>query len=81
MESMRRALVLGTRDYFAKCGFSRAVVGLSGGIDSAVTLCIAVEALGPDNVLGVAMPSPFSSPAEPRRRARAGREPGHRAAT
>jgi len=61
VESMRRALVLGTRDYFAKCGFDRAVVGLSGGIDSAVTLCLAVEALGAANVLGVAMPSPFSS--------------------
>jgi NAD+ synthase (glutamine-hydrolysing) len=61
-ESIRRALVLGTRDYFAKCGFSRAVVGLSGGIDSALTLCIAAEALGADNVLAVAMPSPYSSP-------------------
>jgi NAD+ synthase (glutamine-hydrolysing) len=60
-ESIRRALVLGTRDYFAKCGFSRAVVGLSGGVDSALTLCVAVEALGADNVLAVAMPSPFSS--------------------
>jgi NAD+ synthase (glutamine-hydrolysing) len=62
-ESIRRALVLGARDYFAKCGFARAVVGLSGGIDSAVTLCLAVEALGADHVLGVAMPSPYSSPA------------------
>jgi NAD+ synthase (glutamine-hydrolysing) len=62
-DSIRRALVLGTRDYFAKCGFDRAVVGLSGGIDSALTLCIAVEALGADNVLAVAMPSPHSSPA------------------
>jgi len=60
-DSIRRALVLGTRDYFAKCGFSRAVVGLSGGIDSALTLCIAAEALGADNVLAVAMPSPHSS--------------------
>lgn len=60
-ESIRRALVLGARDYFAKCGFKRAVIGLSGGIDSAVTLCLAVEALGAGNVLGVAMPSPFSS--------------------
>jgi NAD+ synthase (glutamine-hydrolysing) len=60
-ESIRRALVLGARDYFAKCGFTRAVVGLSGGIDSAVTLCIAAEALGPGHVLGVAMPSPHSS--------------------
>ena len=61
LESMRRALVLGARDYFAKCAFDRAVVGLSGGIDSAVTLCLAVEALGAKNVLGIAMPSPFSS--------------------
>ncbi|HET6348917.1 MAG TPA: NAD+ synthase [Candidatus Krumholzibacteria bacterium] len=61
IESMRRALVLGVRDYFGKCGFTRAVVGLSGGIDSAVTLALAAEALGPGNVLGVAMPSPFSS--------------------
>ncbi|HET6463218.1 MAG TPA: NAD+ synthase, partial [Candidatus Krumholzibacteria bacterium] len=63
IESMRRALVLGARDYFAKCGFTRAVVGLSGGIDSALTLCLAAEALGTENVLGVAMPSPFSSDA------------------
>jgi NAD+ synthase (glutamine-hydrolysing) len=62
LESIRRALVMGARDYFSKCGFDRAVVGLSGGIDSAVTLCIAAEALGPANVLGIAMPSPFSSP-------------------
>jgi NAD+ synthase (glutamine-hydrolysing) len=61
IESMRRALVLGARDYFLKCGFSRAVVGLSGGIDSALTLCLAAEALGAQNVQGVAMPSPFSS--------------------
>ncbi len=61
-ESVRRALVLGVRDYFKKCGFSRALVGLSGGIDSALTVCIAVEALGRENVLAVAMPSPVSSP-------------------
>ncbi len=61
-DTIRDALVLGTRDYFAKCGFSRAVVGLSGGIDSAVTLCIAVEALGADHVSTLAMPSPFSLP-------------------
>ncbi|HEU4365753.1 MAG TPA: NAD+ synthase [Candidatus Krumholzibacteria bacterium] len=60
-ESIQRALVLGTRDYFAKCGFTRAVVGLSGGVDSALTLCIAAEALGAENVLAVAMPSPYSS--------------------
>jgi NAD+ synthase/NAD+ synthase (glutamine-hydrolysing) len=56
-----RALVLGTRDYARKCGFSRAVLGLSGGIDSALTAAIAAEALGAGNVLGVLMPSPYSS--------------------
>jgi NAD+ synthase/NAD+ synthase (glutamine-hydrolysing) len=56
-----RALVLGTRDYATKCGFERAVLGLSGGIDSALTAAIAAEALGPDRVLGVLMPSPYSS--------------------
>ena len=56
-----RALVLGTRDYAGKCGFSRAVIGLSGGIDSALTAAIAADALGADQVLGVLMPSPFSS--------------------
>ncbi len=58
---VRAALVLGLRDYVKKCGFHRAVLGLSGGIDSAVTAAIAAEALGAENVLGVAMPSPFSS--------------------
>ena len=56
-----RALVLGTRDYARKCRFSRVVLGLSGGIDSAITAAIAAEALGPQNVLGVLMPSPYSS--------------------
>ncbi|MDP9037990.1 MAG: NAD+ synthase [Acidobacteriota bacterium] len=56
-----QALVLGTRDYVRKCGFSKALVGLSGGIDSALVAAIAVEALGADNVLGVGMPSEFSS--------------------
>jgi NAD+ synthase (glutamine-hydrolysing) len=56
-----RALVLGTRDYARKCGFARAVLGLSGGVDSAITAAIAAEALGPENVLGVLMPSPYSS--------------------
>src|SRR5262249_44934874 len=56
-----RALVLGTRDYMRKCGFSSAVLGLSGGIDSALTAAIAVEAVGASNVLGVMMPSPYSS--------------------
>jgi len=55
------ALTLGTRDYLHKCGFSRAVIGLSGGIDSALTAAIAVRALGSENVLGVAMPSRYSS--------------------
>ena len=55
------ALVLGLRDYLAKCGFHKVVIGLSGGIDSAVTSALAVEALGPDNVLGVTMPGPYSS--------------------
>ena len=56
-----RALVLGTRDYVRKCGFSSAVLGLSGGIDSALTAAIAVDAVGADRVLGVLMPSPYSS--------------------
>ena len=56
-----QALVLGTRDYVRKCGFSKAVVGLSGGIDSALVAAIAAEALGAENVLGVGMPSPYSS--------------------
>ncbi len=61
VESIYQALVLGVKDYFAKCGFRKAVLGLSGGIDSALVACIAAEALGPENVLGVTMPSPFSS--------------------
>ena len=61
MESLRQALVLGIRDYAAKCGFRSAVLGLSGGIDSAVVACLAVEALGADKLTGVAMPSPYSS--------------------
>jgi NAD+ synthase (glutamine-hydrolysing) len=59
--SVYRALVLGLHDYVHKCGFSRVVLGLSGGVDSAVACCVAVEALGVDNVLGVTMPSEFSS--------------------
>jgi NAD+ synthetase len=55
------ALSLGVKDYLHKCGFESAVIGLSGGIDSAVTAAIAVEALGPNNVRGVAMPSQYSS--------------------
>ena len=57
------ALVLGTRDYVRKCGFQTALVGLSGGVDSSVTVAIAVDALGEGNVLGVGMPGPYSSEA------------------
>ena len=60
-ECTYRAVVLGTRDYVRKCGFPRALVGLSGGIDSAVVACIAVDALGKENVIGVGMPSQYSS--------------------
>ena len=56
-----RALVLGTRDYARKCGFTSAVLGLSGGVDSALTAAIAVDAVGAGRVLGVLMPSPYSS--------------------
>ncbi|MGH9677553.1 MAG: NAD+ synthase, partial [Candidatus Acidiferrum sp.] len=55
------ALVLGTRDYVRKCGFHKVLLGLSGGIDSALTAAIAVDALGAENVMGVTMPSPYSS--------------------
>jgi NAD+ synthase (glutamine-hydrolysing) len=55
------ALVLGTRDYMHKCGFQKAIVGLSGGIDSALTAAIAADAAGPENVIGVGMPGPYSS--------------------
>jgi NAD+ synthase/NAD+ synthase (glutamine-hydrolysing) len=55
------ALVLGTRDYVRKCGFNKAIVGLSGGIDSALTAAVATEALGKENVIGVGMPSQYSS--------------------
>jgi len=57
-----QALVLGLRDYVRKCGFSSVLLGLSGGIDSALTAVIAAEALGPQQVLGVSLPSQFSSP-------------------
>lgn len=60
-EAAWRALVLGTRDYVHKCGFRKALVGLSGGIDSALVAAIATEALGPENVMTVGMPSPYSS--------------------
>lgn len=60
-ESLFQALVIGTRDYAHKCGFKSAVLGLSGGIDSSVVACIAAEALGAANVLGLAMPSVYSA--------------------
>ena len=60
-EAVYEALVTGTRDYLRKCGFQRVLIGLSGGIDSSLTAVIAVEALGRENVRGVAMPGPFSS--------------------
>jgi NAD+ synthase/NAD+ synthase (glutamine-hydrolysing) len=59
--SAYEALVLGTRDYVRKCGFHKVIIGLSGGIDSALTAAIAVDALGPENVIGVGMPGPYSS--------------------
>jgi len=59
--SVYSALVLGTRDYMQKCGFKTAVIGLSGGIDSALTAVIAADAVGPENVVGVGMPGPYSS--------------------
>ncbi|MGC2450404.1 MAG: NAD+ synthase [Candidatus Sulfotelmatobacter sp.] len=59
--SVYSALVLGTRDYMRKCGFHKAIIGLSGGIDSALTAVIAADAVGPENVIGVGMPGPYSS--------------------
>jgi NAD+ synthase (glutamine-hydrolysing) len=59
--SAYEALVLGTRDYVHKCGFKKAIIGLSGGIDSALTASIAADALGSENVVGVGMPGPYSS--------------------
>ena len=59
--SAYHALVLGTRDYVRKCGFRKVIIGLSGGIDSALTAAIAADAVGPENVIGVGMPGPFSS--------------------
>jgi NAD+ synthase (glutamine-hydrolysing) len=60
--SVYAALVLGTRDYIRKCGFQKAIIGLSGGIDSALTAVIAADAVGPENVIGIGMPGPYSSP-------------------
>jgi NAD+ synthase (glutamine-hydrolysing) len=61
LENLFQALVMGTRDYARKCGFKSAVLGLSGGIDSSIVACIAAEALGAGNVLGVSMPSMYSA--------------------
>ena len=61
VEEVYRALVLGTRDYLRKTGFAKALVGLSGGIDSALTATLATDALGKENVVGIAMPSRYSS--------------------
>jgi NAD+ synthase (glutamine-hydrolysing) len=61
IEAVYRALLLGTRDYVRKCGFRKVVIGLSGGVDSSLVASIAADALGPDNVHGVAMPGPYSS--------------------
>ena len=60
-EAVYQALVLGTRDYIRKCGFQKVLIGLSGGIDSSLVAAVAVEAVGKENVMGVAMPGPFSS--------------------
>jgi NAD+ synthase/NAD+ synthase (glutamine-hydrolysing) len=61
-EAVYEALVLGTRDYLRKCGFRQVLLGLSGGIDSSLTAVLAVDAVGQENVVGVAMPGPYSSP-------------------
>ena len=61
LEDIKNALTLGIRDYLFKCGFKMAVIGLSGGIDSALTAALAVEALGKENVMGITMPSKYSS--------------------
>jgi NAD+ synthase (glutamine-hydrolysing) len=61
IESIHDALALGVRDYVRKCGFTKVVLGLSGGIDSAVVCCLAAAALGPEKVLGITMPSEYSS--------------------
>jgi NAD+ synthase (glutamine-hydrolysing) len=62
LEEVYQALALGTRDYTRKNGFEKVLLGLSGGIDSAVTAAIAAAALGPENVIGISMPSKFNSP-------------------
>jgi NAD+ synthase (glutamine-hydrolysing) len=60
-DAVYQALAMGTRDYIRKCGFARVIIGLSGGIDSALTAAIAVDAVGKENVIGVGMPGPYSS--------------------
>jgi len=70
------ALVLGTRDYVVKNGFQKVLIGLSGGIDSSLVATIAVDALGSENVIGVSMPSRYSSPGS---RTDAELKPGHQA--
>jgi NAD+ synthase/NAD+ synthase (glutamine-hydrolysing) len=60
-EAVYQALAMGTRDYIRKCGFERVIIALSGGIDSALTAAIAVDAVGKENVIGVGMPGPYSS--------------------
>lgn len=62
IEAVCLALILGMRDYVCKCGFRKVIVGLSGGIDSSLVATLAADALGPENVLGVSMPGPYSSP-------------------
>jgi NAD+ synthase (glutamine-hydrolysing) len=62
VDEIYRALILGTKDYTGKNGFKKVLLGLSGGVDSSVTAAIAVAALGPENVIGVSMPSKFNSP-------------------
>ncbi len=71
------ALVLGTRDYVRKCGFRKVLVALSGGIDSALVAAIAKDALGAENVLGIGMPSPYSSAGLDRRQPQPGRKSRH----
>ena len=73
MAEVWEALVLGVRDYIGKTGFETVLIGLSGGIDSSIVAAIAVDALGPEHVVGVSMPSRFSSDGSKTRRAGAGR--------
>jgi NAD+ synthase (glutamine-hydrolysing) len=61
IEQIHQGLILGIKDYFVKSGFRQAILGLSGGIDSAVVCALAAEALGPENVMAVLLPSRFSS--------------------